>query len=114
MAIPIPGGAVRLLPAFTRLTIDAVVGSSRLAKGLTTRGASLLEKRVADGTLTGIKPTPANAEQIVRDVLGNPLRTQQTGRFGQVDVIGRSFGQEIGVRVNIQRGNLIGFRVPDF
>lgn len=107
-------GAPKLLPAFTQTTRDAVLASTRLAKGATTRGASLLEKRVAEGVITGVKPTQANAERIVADVLGSPLRTQATGRFGQLDVVGRSFGQEVSIRVNTQTGNLIGFRRVDF
>ncbi|WP_437646443.1 RHS repeat domain-containing protein [Sorangium sp. So ce362] len=107
-------GAPKLLPAFSQTTREAVLSSSQLAKGATTRGASLLEKRVAEGVITGIKPTQANAVRIIEDVLGNPLRTQATGRFGQVDVIGRSFGQEVSIRINTQTGNLIEFRRVDF
>ncbi|MCP3964270.1 MAG: RHS repeat-associated core domain-containing protein [bacterium] len=103
-----------LLPEFSRTTIDNVLASSRLAKGKTTRGASLLQKRIADGSFADIKPTQANAEQIISDVLESPLRVQQPGRFGQFDVVGRSFGQEIGIRINTQTGRVIGFRRPDF
>ncbi len=101
-------------PQFSQSAIDQIVASSRLAKGQTTRGASLLEKRLADSTIAGIKATQSNAEQIIREVLGRPLRVQEPGRFGQIDVIGESFGQMIGIRVNTQTGRIIGFRRPDF
>jgi hypothetical protein len=69
---------------------------------------------VAEGSISGIRATQANAEQIVRDVLSKPLRSRTTGRFGQMDVIGRSFGQEIEIRVNTETEQLIGFRKVDF
>jgi hypothetical protein len=107
-------GVPKLLSAFTQTTHDAVLASSQLAKGATTRGASLLEKRVAEGVITGVKPTQANAERIIADVLGKPLRTQATSRFGQIDVVGQSFGQEVSIRINTQTGKVIGFRRVDF
>jgi hypothetical protein len=61
-----------------------------------------------------MKPTQANAERLIQDVLNNPLRTRATQRFGQRDVIGESFGQEIGLRINTETGRVIGIRRPDF
>ena len=106
--------AAKALPTFTETTVNSMIASSRLPKGKTSRGASLLAKRVADGLLSGVTPTQANADKILRDVLSSPLRTRGTQRAGQIDAIGRSFGREIGVRINTQTGQFIGFRTPDF
>ncbi len=104
----------KALPTFTKTTVDRSIASSRLPKGKTSRGASLLAKRVADGLMSGVKPTQANADKILRDVLNSPLRTRATQRTGQMDAVGRSFNREVGVRINTQTGQFIGFRTPDF
>jgi len=110
----LPSAVKRFLPTFQRSTVDDVVASTRLVAGRSSRGAALLRKRVAEGSLVGVRPTQANAERILRDVLGSPSRVRVGARPGQVDVIGESFGQEIGIRINAERGNLVGFRRPDF
>ncbi len=106
--------AANAAPTFTKSTVNGMITSSQLPKGKTSRGASLLAKRVADGLMVGVKPTQANADKILRDVLSRPLRTRGTLRAGQIDAIGRSFGREVGVRINTRTGEFIGFRTPDF
>jgi hypothetical protein len=102
------------LPKFPGDLQEAIVANARLAKGKTTRAQSLLEKRTSEGAITGVKPTQANAEQIISDVLGNPSRARGTERLGQLDLIGESFGQEVAIRINLRTGQFIRFGKVDF
>lgn len=90
------------------------MANARLAKGKATRAQSLLEKRTSEGVITGVKPTQANAEQIVSDVLANPSRARGTERLGQLDLIGESFGQEVAIRINLRTGQFNRFGKVDF
>jgi RHS repeat-associated protein len=106
-------GAINL-PQFSKSTIDDVIHSTRTLKGKTEKGMSLLMKRLASGDIRGVAATQANAEKIIINVLNNPLRSRWGSRFGQIEIVGKSFGQEIAVKINVETGMFIGFRAVDF
>lgn len=86
------GGARHLLPAIAKSTVDNVVESAgRAASPQIQAGARALEKKLGhaaaggfESAFAGIKPTQANAEKLIQNILGNAKTVDVKGKY--VDV----------------------------
>lgn len=103
--------AERILPQFSKSTVDAIIASSRRAVGQITEGARAIDKKLGhaeargcQSAFQGVKSTQANAEAIIQDILSNPSRTFYGDKVIDVyDAAGR------GVRFDRDTNMFIGF-----
>jgi hypothetical protein len=101
----------KLLPQFDKSLIDDVLSSAARARKQTTEGAREIAKKLGhaqsagyESAFEGIKPTQANAEQLIKDILSNPSKSTYGNKT--VDVY-NSFRQ--GVRFDKSTNKFIGF-----